>query len=144
MKPLGIIFAIGAAVAWGAVYALDQKILVKLSPLTLLIVSSIVTLVICIPLSLWLEPQAMKSFLGSGKTVQVLLLVSTILVIGANYLILSSVQKLGAATASILEISYPFFVVLFVALMFGSQVNASFWVGALLIFAGAATIIKAA
>ena len=142
MKTLGVIYAIVAAVMWGVVYAIDQKILVKLSPLTLLIVSSVVTLVVCIPLALWFEPHSLKTLMSSGRNTQWLLLIATLLVIVANYFILFSVKEIGAPMATILEISYPFFVVLFVALFFGAKVSLPFWIGALLMFAGAATIIK--
>ena len=60
----------------------------------------------------------------------------------ANFFILSSIKQLGAAHASILEITYPFFVLLFGWLFFGGSVNAYFWLGSALVFAGSAVIIK--
>ena len=50
MKLVGFLYAIGAAVTWGMVYALDQKILIKLSPLAVLITTSVITILIGVPL----------------------------------------------------------------------------------------------
>jgi drug/metabolite transporter (DMT)-like permease len=56
--------------------------------------------------------------------------------------ILKSIQLLGAQRAAVFEISYPLFVVLFGALLFGQSVSPRVLIGGLLIFAGAFVIMK--
>jgi drug/metabolite transporter (DMT)-like permease len=57
--------------------------------------------------------------------------------------ILSSIQLLGAAKSSVLEISYPLFVALFSCWLFGSQVQLPVMIGGGFIFVGAAIIALA-
>ncbi|MFA6909486.1 MAG: EamA family transporter, partial [Patescibacteria group bacterium] len=53
MEHLGIVYALGAAITWGLVYAIDQKILTSLSPVTLLFVHSILASIILLPFFLY-------------------------------------------------------------------------------------------
>ena len=71
-----------------------------------------------------------------------LIILSLALAALANLFIFSSIKILGASTASIFEISYPFFVVLFTFLIYGAEFNLYFLIGAVLIFAGSAMIIS--
>ena len=89
------------------------------------------------------EPDAVKTFFGAGRPTQLLLLASIALAITANFLILTSVKLLGAAPASVIEISYPFFVVLFTVLLYGARMSVQFIAGAALVFLGSALIMKA-
>lgn len=60
----------------------------------------------------------------------------------ANFFIFSSIQRLGAPTASIFEIAYPFFVAIFTLALFGGDLNLFFWIGGLLMFLGGVIIIR--
>jgi drug/metabolite transporter (DMT)-like permease len=57
-------------------------------------------------------------------------------------LIFSSIRILGASKASTFEIAYPFFVMLFTYLAFGSAPRRWLLIGGALIFAGATLIIS--
>lgn len=137
----GFIYAIGAAITWGLVYAIDQKILTSVAPMTLLFVTSIVTAIIMLPF-VFFDNGSIKSLLASGKNNLSLIFISIILGTLASFFILSGIKKLDASTASIVEISYPFFVVLFSYVLFRSTPNIYFFIGGILVFIGSVIIIK--
>ena len=141
MRTVGLIYAISAAITWGLVYTIDQKILGKVSPFSLVFVSAVIVVVISLPFVL-LDPQPLKLLLNSGKANLALIVFSVVLSTLANFLIFSGIKILGASYASIFEIAYPFFVILFSALLFGSGINLYFLLGSVLIFAGSYIIIK--
>lgn len=141
MQNIGFIYAIGAAIAWGLVYAIDQKILSGISPITLLFINSMIAAVIMLPF-VFFSNGSIKDLFNSGKTNLWLVVISIILAILANFLIFSSIKALGASTASIIEIAYPFFVVLFSFILFRSTPNIYFLIGGILIFIGSIIIIK--
>lgn len=122
MEYFGLIFAFGAALTWGIVYAIDQKILTELSPLALLFVQSIVTVIVLAPF-VASESGLFESIRNITKPTFAFMGVSLLLTIVANMLILYSIQYLGAATASMLEITYPIFVVLVALVLFGTFPN---------------------
>ena len=61
----------------------------------------------------------------------------------AAFAILTSIQLLGAAKSSVLEISYPLFVAVFSCLFFGGQLQLPVVIGGGFIFVGAAIIALA-
>lgn len=138
---IGFIYAIGAAVTWGLVYAIDQKVLVNIAPATLVFINSIITAIIMLPF-LFFSNGSIREVFVSGKTNWILVIVSIVLATLANFLIFSGIKNLDASTASIIETSYPFFVILFSYLIFRSTPNLYFFLGGLLIFAGCVVIIK--
>lgn len=141
MKTVGVVYAILAAVFWGLVYTIDQKLLEKTSPFALLFINSIFILIISLPL-LIVDPQSIKEIASSGKQNLGLIFLAVALSALANYLIFASIKVLGASVASSFEIAYPFFVILFSALLFKSGLNIQFLFGAILIFLGSLIIIK--
>lgn len=141
MDNAGFLFAIGAAISWGLVYAIDQKILYQTSVLTYLFISALLTVVLLLPFIIF-DIHPIKNLISFGKANLILILVSLVLTIIADFFILSSVKILGASTASIFEIAYPFFVVLFSFLLFRSVPNIYFFIGALFIFIGSIIIIR--
>lgn len=136
---IGFIYAIGAAVLWGLVYTIDQKILTNVSPIALLFFNSLLTAIIMLPFVL---NSGIKPLLFSGKNNVLLMILSIVLATLANFFIFSSIKTLGSSTASIIEIAYPFFVVLFTYIIFRSTPNIYFLIGGLLVFAGSVIIIK--
>jgi len=138
---IGFLFAIGAAVIWGLVYALDQKILHDVSPVVLLFVQSLFSAVLVAPFVL-LGKGLFKGLLAVGRPTLLLMLATVVLVTSANFCIFSGIKSLDASTASIIEIAYPFFVVLFSYLIFRTTPNVYFFIGGLLVFAGSVLIVK--
>ena len=141
MHSVGLIYAIGAALAWGLAYTIDQKILADTSPAVLLFVSFIIGAILLLPAVL-AQGGSLVSVLNLGKTRLLLILFSIGLATLANYLIFASIERVGASLASVFEIAYPFFVFLFSFFIFGSEINASVIAGSLLIFAGSAIIMR--
>lgn len=133
---------LGAAITWGISYTINQKLLVVFSPLVLMVVGSIVTLMICAPLvafgvdggsllDVWRAPSKTQWLLGAELAVGLV----------AEYLIYMSIQRLGAGRASIIEITYPVFVVFFCWLAYKDQITSRFALGALLVLVGSALVV---
>jgi len=140
MINVGFIYAIGAAIIWGLVYVIDQKILHEFSPFAFLFIASLLTTIAMLPFIFW-QSNSIKTFLGLGKINLLLIILVVILAICANFLILSGIKSLGSSRASIIEISYPFFVVLFSFIFFRSELNIYFFIGGILIFLGSIMIV---
>ncbi len=141
MNSAGFIYALAAAVTWGLVYAINQRVLASLTPLTLLFIGSIVTFIITLPILIF-QWDSMKQVIAGSKSIWQLIILGEILVVVANFFIFSSIKHLGAPLAAAIEISYPFFVALFTVWLFGGSLNLYFWLGAILVFVGSAIIMK--
>jgi drug/metabolite transporter (DMT)-like permease len=140
MTLTGYLYAIGAAITWGLVYTIDQRILRGASPFALLFIDSLVTAIILLPVLLF-DKGSLASLSGTATKTWLLIIVSLILAAMANFFIFSSIKMIGASYASIFEIAYPFFVVLFSYFAFSVVPNFYFLLGALLIFSGSAIIV---
>jgi drug/metabolite transporter (DMT)-like permease len=138
---LGLIFAIAAAVTWGLVYTIDQKILSELSPFALLLVDSILGLIFTLPF-VATAATSFKQMFSSGRTEVILIALSLGLAFLANFFIYSSIKYIGASRASLFEIAYPMFVVVFAMIFYKTQPNIYFVIGAACILIGSAIIIK--
>lgn len=141
MKVSPYIYAIGAAVAWGMVYTIDQRLLKDLSPITLMLINSLVTSAVLIPFAYLQRTAIAESIAATPLRVWSLVIMTLLFTILANFLIYSSIKYLGASTAAVFEIAYPFFVILFTYLLFGGTLSTSFLVGAVFIFIGSAIIV---
>ncbi len=141
MRSTGLIYATLAAVTWGLVYTIDQKILTKVSPLSLIFATSLLTVLIALPFVLF-DPRPLKILLDSGKLNLGLIFLTVVLTTLANFFIFSGIKILGASTASIFEIAYPFFVILFSFLLYKTSLNFYFVIGSVLIFCGSFIIIR--
>ena len=127
MDKIGLVYAVLAAILWGLVYTIDQKILEKVSPLNLLLFYTAVMIIILPPIQFFFGEQQIKTILNLGKFDIVLILLTCILGLVASWFIFAAISKLGASTASIFEIAYPVFVVLFSYLLFQTSLNAYFY-----------------
>ncbi len=141
MDYTGFLFAGGAAVVWGLVYTIDQIILSTVSPFALLFIDSVLTMIVMLPFILF-DHHPLKPLLNASPKTFFLMLLSVILAALAGFLIFAGIKRIGASEASIIEIAYPFFVVLFSFLIFKSKPNIYFLVGGILIFLGSVIIIK--
>ena len=127
-----------AAFLWGIDYALTGQVLKKLSLLTLLSVELffgfLVTLLITVFTGIWKQD---FGILFSSKILMVLVFIIMICFATANIMITASIQEKGASIASIIEISYPFFVALVTWIIFKERsFNVATVAGGLLIFVG--------
>jgi drug/metabolite transporter (DMT)-like permease len=143
MSSTGLLYAIGAAVTWGLVYTIDQRVLRGASPFALLFIDSLLTAILLLPI-VFFQKNALASLSGTSGKLWLLIIISLALAAFANFFIFSSIKILGASTASIFEIAYPFFVVIFSYFAFRATPNLYFLLGALLIFVGSAIILALA
>ena len=136
---IGFLYAIGAAITWGLVYSIDEKILGNVTPIAFIFISSIITPILILPFVL---RSGLKATLSSGVENFPIIILSVVLGLFANFFILSGIKNLNASTASIIEISYPFFVLLFSFIIFRTTPNLYFFLGGILVFIGSVIIIK--
>jgi drug/metabolite transporter (DMT)-like permease len=141
MKFKGILYSLGAALTWGLVYAFDERILTDLSPVTLLFIDAILTLVILIPVFL-LHDHHGRELVNIPKRDWIFIIASLSLAVLANFFIYSGIKMLGADTASMIEIAYPLFVALFCFIIFRDFLTPWVAAGGLLMVVGAMMIIK--
>ena len=141
MHSIGFIYAIGAAIAWGLLYTIDQKIVANTPPMVFMFLVFVMGAILLSPI-IFFQNAAIASVFALGKARFILIFCSVILAIIANYLILASIQRLGASLASVLEIIYPFFVFFFSFLILGAKLNAYILAGSVLIFLGSVIIMR--
>jgi len=142
MSPLGLFFAVGAAVTWGAVYTIDQQILGTTPPLALLVLNSIMTVVVLAPLLFFRRISV--TIRAIPPVTCALMIASVVLAALANLLTFASIKRLGASTASVFEIAYPVFVILFSYGFLEVRPSLSFLIGTVLVLVGSAVIIATA
>lgn len=142
LMSMGYFYAIAAAISRGLVYTLDQKFLDKISPSMLTIIHSVFFIIVLTPILLHskefsnlktLDPHTLKY-----------ILFTLIFGLAGTIFIYLAIQQLGSAKAAIFEIAYPFFVVIFSIILFNTQINGYFILGALFLFVGAAIIVTLA
>lgn len=138
---IGFLYAIGAAVTWGLVYTIEQRILRGAAPFALLFIDTLITAVLLLPIFFFDKKEVLASVSSFSGRVWIFIIASLALTALANFFIFSSIKVLGADTASIFEIIYPFFVVLFSYFAFQAVPNLWFAAGGLLIFCGSALIV---
>lgn len=138
---IGFICSIGAAILWGMIYTINQKVLLHIAPLTFLFLNSMLSAVLVLPFLLS-GKDAIREVFYSGRMNLLLIFTSIVLATIANLLIFFGIKNLDAATASMIEIAYPFFVVFFSYIFFKSTPNLYFFIGGIFIFIGSAIIIR--
>lgn len=109
---MGYIYAVMAAITWWFVYAIDQKILDKVSPSVLMFINSIFSIIILLPLLLYYSNE-LKNITKLDNSSLKIIGLSLIFTLIANILIYVAIRHLGSSKAAIFEIAYPFFVIIF-------------------------------
>ncbi|KKW21674.1 MAG: transport protein [Parcubacteria group bacterium GW2011_GWC2_52_8c] len=138
----GVLLSISAAISWGLVYVLEQKVLTEFSVAKFLIFESIFMFLVALPIALYSEnPDSRFSRLDYQVVLTVpfiLLMLATFL---GNFFILSSVQQIGATVASMIEITFPLFVVIFAFYILRQPIHYLTVIGGILIMLGSALVI---
>ena len=133
--------AIAAALIWGIHYPLIDHALKKLSLFSVLLLTAL-PLMLVVPLFSQDILQDIKTFSQLPRFDQLAILSIGLTSVLASVLLFMSIGNKNATLASLIEITYPAFVVLFAFLIFKQlHLNASVIVGGLLIMSGAALII---
>lgn len=137
-----IYYAITASIVWGFSYAMQEKLLYKISIQTELAVTYLIgfittSLIALSSGSLYKDFQKIDSY-----TVRLIFTISGLCLI-ANFCIASAIKNKNASLASIIEISYPLFTILASYLLYGEkQVNNNSIIAGLLIFSGVTLLLK--
>lgn len=134
---MGYFYAVISAILWGLIYTIHQKILTKTSPQLFLVINSIMYLMVVTP---FLKSNEVFS-LTTDKFNAGLIICTSILSILGSYSILKAIQYLDASRASIIEISYPMFVMLFSWIAYRQQLGWKTLIGGLLVFMGSAIVV---
>ena len=133
--------ALGAALIWGIHYPLVDNALKRISPIGVLLLTAIPILLVAVVFHRHLAADylVIKGMDWGSKLIVIALSVTSIL---GSVLLFVSISSRNATLASLIEISYPVFVVLFSYLLFRQvHINASVLAGGVLVFAGVALII---
>lgn len=136
-----LVYAFSAAVLWGLSYALAEKILAFISPVTLLALEMLLGGLIFFVIALHHQFKTDLPTLIHQPKIGFLFLAEIIVVLTANYLIVTSIQAKNATVAGIIELIYPLFTILFTALLFKeNHVNTQVIIGGFLILFGVLVI----
>lgn len=138
---IGFIFSIIASITWGLAYALDQKVLEKITPISLISISYFVCFFLTLPF-LFSDKKNIGSLVALDKKEAIIFFLAILLTFVANYFILAGIKMLDASTASVIEISYPIFVILFSIIIFRTMPNYLFFVGSSIAVFGIYIIMK--
>lgn len=135
---LGFFLVLAASILFGLIYSIDQGILKKYSPGTILAISSMVTLTLNFILS------NKRELIEISRDYKSLALVAVGAVLGAlaTRLTLHSIQMIGAARSSIVEITYPVFVCVFCYIFYRETLDYKFVIGATLILIGTIVVMQ--
>ncbi|OGI59182.1 MAG: hypothetical protein A2V58_09540 [Candidatus Muproteobacteria bacterium RBG_19FT_COMBO_61_10] len=133
--------AVGAAILWGIHYPLVDNALKRISPVGVLLLTAIPILLV----SLVFHRQLAADYLvikGMDWGTRLIVIALSVTGLLGTVLLYMSIVSRNATLASLIEISYPVFVVLFSYLLFRQvHINPSVVLGGVLVFAGVALII---
>ena len=133
--------AIGAALIWGVHYPLIDHALKKISLFSVLALT-IIPILLLVPFFASDISQDLRTFNSLPTNDRLLILAIGITSTLASVLLFMSIDTKNATLASLIEITYPIFVVFFAWLLFRHvHVNMSVVIGGLLIMSGATLII---
>lgn len=133
--------AIGAALVWGLHYPLVEQSLHRVSLATVLAFTT-VPFVLLLPLLWDLISDDLRRLAAFSWRDRLPILLLPITTLTASLLLFLSIRGSNATLASLIEITYPFFVALFSWLLFREhELTPGVALGGVLILAGAATVI---
>ncbi|AUH73600.1 transport protein [Legionella sainthelensi] len=134
-------FAIFAAILWGFNYALAEKVLRSISPVTLLALEMIIGALLFTGISFFTTMKKDVQILASDSGLLWLTIAEIAVLLLASFFIATSINLKNATIAGILELIYPLFTIIFTWFLFNeTHVNSSVIIGGFLIFAGVIVI----
>ena len=133
--------ALGAAVTWGIYYPLADMALKKVSIYSVILLSMIPVLLV-LPIFIKSVSNDINVVRGLPWSEQWIFLVLGLIGLVGEVLVYTAITGKNATLASLIEMTYPVFVVIFAYLFYREMhVTPSVFVGGLLILTGAAIII---
>ncbi len=144
MPAHGYLLAVAAAVLWGLLYVLDERLLAGMSIYRLYFLHSIAGAAVAggVLLAQGEAPASLFRLSWPGVGLPLVLATMAVVVL-ACLAIFSSIQALGAARAAVLEISYPLFVAVFAWLLYRQPLTWPVVLGGVFSFIGSAIIVTA-
>jgi len=138
----GYLLAVAAAVLWGLLYVLDERLLAGMSIYRLYFLHSVAGVAVAgaVLLAQGESPASLLRFSWPGVGLPLVLATMAVVVL-ACLAIFSSIQALGASRAAVLEISYPLFVAVFAWALYRQPIPWPVVVGGIFIFIGSAIIV---
>lgn len=134
-------YALVTAMIWGVHYVLLGRILAVVSPITMYVLPAI-PLLFFIPLYYRTVSSDIASIMQSSNEIKISVIITMITSAAASMALFKAIQGSNATYASLIEVTYPVFVVLAGWVIF--QENHLTWpvgIGGLLILSGAGIII---
>jgi len=132
-----LVCAISAAILWGLNYAVAEKILYSISPLTLLALEMLAGAVLFFIVSYFFDLKTDMNILSTQPSLVLLTVFEIIVVLAANLLIAYSIQLKDGTTVGIIELIYPLFTILFSWILFRTHhLSPSIIIGGALIIIG--------
>ncbi|WP_454784536.1 DMT family transporter [Legionella sp. WA2024007413] len=134
-------FALFAAILWGFNYALAEKILNSISPITLLALEMTIGAILFTVISFFTTMKRDIQILTTDSGLLLLTGAEIAIVLIASYFIATSITLKNATIAGIVELTYPIFTIIFTWFLFNQvHVNFSVILGGFLIFIGVLVI----
>jgi|SRR5579885_891276 drug/metabolite transporter (DMT)-like permease len=132
-----LVYAILAAVLWGLNYAIAERILHNISTVTLLALEMLIGGLLFLIISYFTHLKTDLYLLSTQLKIFWLTLIEIIIVLAANFFIVSSIRGKDATVAGIVELIYPLFTILFTWILFReNHVNTQVIIGGGLILLG--------
>jgi drug/metabolite transporter (DMT)-like permease len=142
---LWFIYAISAAVLWGLQYAtIEQLLKVIPAPLITLVYLTASALVYLLIIT-FLKPDLGLEYFHKYWTLKNIFLLGVVVLVGAisTLFTFSAIAEESATKASLVEISYPFFVAIFAVVFFQEKAfNIQTFMGGLVIFLGIVMVLR--
>lgn len=130
-------YALFAAILWGFNYALAERILQSLSPITLLALEMLTGALVFSAISYFTTMKKDLQVLVTEPNILWLTIAEVVVVLLASFFIVSSIRFKNATVAGIVELIYPLFTILFTWFLFSqNHLNLSVIVGGALILIG--------
>ena len=139
----GILFAFAAAVSWALAYVLQERILLQFHVVKLLLYQSLAIAAVSLIALIFFPPHSTAHPAAQDWLIVLSVPFGLLMVVlfAAEFFILSSVQTIGAPTATILEISYPIFTAILAYYILQEPIHWMTIIGAFFIMAGSGIVI---
>lgn len=134
---MGYLLAVGSAVAIGLAYAIEQRVIAKFSTPQVMLIFRVFGLALISPV---LFTRGISNGILQNKSDVFYIGVATAAYLVAGALMLGAMRRIGAAQASVGEITYPIFASVFVFLFYHQKLSPLFYVGAFVMVVGAAIV----
>jgi drug/metabolite transporter (DMT)-like permease len=137
--PLWLLYSFSTAILWGLGYLLAERVMAQgIQPSFLILCQALIVIPFYFVIAYFSNDiYSGLSILKTNKQVLLFTIFAAFTVLGGNLLILTAITYKNAVLTSMIEISYPLFIIIFSWLLF-KDVQITLWtaIGGLFIFIG--------